>query len=157
MPVITVTEVGFRLDNPSLVLAYDTPDPIHLKCAMRSVDHTGDETFEDVETFCNPGGEAPGLTKEALEVELLWSFGATGTFNVLKPFEYQLVTFAFLPSGAAAVSASNPELSGSVYVPFVPFIRADGVRKFSVVPMNFKFSGTPVPTFVAPGVYAGHA
>jgi hypothetical protein len=156
VPVVTLTEVGFRLDLPSLVLNTLGTDPLKMRCALRKIDHTGDETFEDTETFCTPGGEAPGATKEALDVELLWSYGTTGTYNNLKPLEYSLVSFAFLPTGNAAVSATNPELSGKCYIPFVPFIRADGVKKFSYVPMTFKFSGTPVTTYTPPAVYASH-
>lgn len=155
MPVIALTTVGFRLDHPSLVLNHETTSPIHLRCAIRKAQHTGDETFEDTETFCTPGGEAPGATKEALEVEFLWSFGANGTYNVLKPLEYSLVSFAFLANGASAIATSNPELSGTVYVPFVPFIRAEGVKKYSYVPMTFKFSGIPVTNY-STAVYAGH-
>jgi hypothetical protein len=151
-----LTTVGVRLDTPSLVLNTLAANPLHMRCALRKLDHVGDESFEDTETFCTPGGEAPGATKQHLDVELLWSFGATGTFNNLKPLEYQLVPFAFLVDGSQPVSSTNPELSGSVYVPFVPLIKADGVRKYSYVSMSFKFSGTPVVTTIAPAVYAGH-
>lgn len=156
MVAIAITKVGTRLDAPSLVLNYDKTDPIHLICALRKADNTGDQTFEDVETFCAPGAEAPGTTKEALDVEVLWSYGATGSYNVLKPLQDTLVKFAFLINGGVAVSATNPELSGDCYVPFIPFVRADGVKKYMYVPLSFKFNGIPVSTFVAPAVYAGH-
>ena len=156
MPAIAITKVGTRLDAPSLVLRHDQTDPIHLICALRKADNTGDQTFEDVETYCAEGAEAPGATKQALDVEVLWSYGATGAYNVLKPFEDQLVTFAFMINGGNPVSASNPELSGQLYVPFIPFVRADGVKKYMYVPLSFKINGTPVSTTVAPAVYAGH-
>lgn len=152
MPAVALSLVGFRLDSPSLVLQYDTPlNAIQLRCAMRNFSHSGDQTFEDTETFCSPGTEAPGTTKETLEVELLWNYGTTGTYNVLKPLQDQRVTFAFLPNRTAARSVDNPELVGYLYVPFIPFLQADGVKKYSYVPMEFKISGIPVTYYTDPG------
>jgi len=156
MSLIAVTASNpTRLDAPSLVLNHSATDPIHLICAIRSVDHGGDQTFEDIETVCQPGAEAPGATTEALDVEVLLSHGATGVFNVMKPLQGTLVPFAYKLNGGAALGVGNQEMSGSCYVPFVPFIRATGVKKFSYVPMSFKIVGIPIYNSVTP-VYAGH-
>ncbi len=156
MPAITLAKVGARLDAPSFVINHSATDPIHLICALRKLQHTGDQTFEDVETFCSPGAEAPGATKETLSLEVLWSFGTTGAYNVLKPLEGTLVPFAFKFNGGAALSASNPEWSGDCYVPFIPIVNADGVKKYSYVPLDFKINGAITTTYTGSAVYAGH-
>lgn len=156
MPLIAVTAATpTRNDAPSLVLNHSATDPLHFICAVRSVSHTGSQEFEDVETACNPGGEAPGATTESLDVEMLWSHAAAGTWNVLKTLQGTRIPFAYLLNGGAAVSDSNPEMSGFLWVPFVPFIDA-AVQKYSYVPMSFRISGIPLYTSTGSAVYVGH-
>lgn len=156
MAVIAVTAANpTRNDAPSLVLNHSATDPLHFICAIREVDHSGDQTFEDVETACNPGGQAPGPVTEFLNVEMLWSHATAGTWNVLQTLQGTLIPFAYLLRGGTALSASNPEMSGSLWVPFVPFI-SSRVRKYTYVPMRFPISGIPVYTTTGTAVYAGH-
>jgi len=156
MPLNAVTAANpTRNDAPSLVLNHSATDPLHFICAVRQVAHAGSQQFEDVETACNPGGEAPGATTESLDVELLWSHGTAGVWNTLKPLEGTRIPFAYLLRGGEANSASNPEMSGFLWVPFVPLINA-AVRKYSYVPMSFRISGTPLNTTSGTPVYAGH-
>lgn len=156
---MTITAAGARLDDPSFVIDYDAAvgaAAVQLKCAGRRITHQADQEFEDVETFCNPRGRAVGATEHTIVVEILSSYGAGGSFNQLLPLEGELVKFAFLPAGATAVSADNPEMSGELYVPAISFVDA-GVRKFSYPSLEFPINGTPLFTFAPPAVYAGHA
>jgi hypothetical protein len=142
-----------RLVLPSFVVDIgDTPvdsGPIQLQCSMRNTDNGGDQEFEDIETFCQPGLEAPTVTKEMISVEFRWSFGAltpnpalAGVWNALKPIEGELVEFAYLIDGDSTSSPANPEQSGQLYIPFIPLINAS-VRRFTRVTLEFKIAGNP--------------
>ena len=57
---------------------------------------------------------------------------------------------------ASATSAANPEMSGSVWIPPVPFMTATEVNGYSIVPLTFKIFGIPVYDTDGVPVYAGH-
>lgn len=156
MPLVAVTAANpTRNDAPSLVLNHSATDPLHFICAVRNVSHSGSQEFEDVETACNPGGEAPGATTESLDVEMLWSHATAGTWNTLKPLQGTRIPFAYQLVGGVTVGPTNPEMSGFLWVPFVPFLDA-AVQKYSYIPMSFRLSGIPIYTTTAPAVYAAH-
>lgn len=156
MPLQFITAPVTRNTKPSFVIDILGTDPIQLRGAGREIDHDVRPNFEDVETFDNPGGEAPGVTPEAFNVEVISSHGALGLFNLLTPFADVLTDFAYQVDADAVNSAANPEYSGQLYVPKVPIISA-GVRKFSVFTLEFKISGIPVVTSSGIPVYAAHA
>jgi len=155
-----ITAAPFRLDNPSFVIDHDlaggSASAVQLKCAGRRIAVTPDVDFEDVETWCNPKGEAPGAATWAIELEVLNSYGAAGLWNQLLPLAGVLVKFSLLPAGAVAVSATNPEMSGDCWVPYPTFVDA-GVRKFTTYTLEFKVYGTPLFKDATPAVYSGHA
>lgn len=138
MPGITASPA--RLDSPSFLLQHELADPLQLKCAGRSIDHSTDQEFEDVETFCNPGGEAPGVVKQSFVITVLNSFGANGLYNLLSPLAGTRVSFAYLRAGSTAISEDNPEFSGFLYVPTPKIVNA-GVRKFTEYDLDFKIDG----------------
>lgn len=156
---MSITAAPFRLDDPSLVVDYDAvvgAAAVQLKCAGRQITHNGDQEFEDIETFCNPKGEAPGAVTESLELAVLQSIGVGGLWNQLKPIEGQLVKFAFLPKSQAAVGEDNPEMSGQLWIPFIPLVDA-GVRKFTELNFDFKIFGSPTYITTGTPVYSSHA
>jgi hypothetical protein len=146
----TISAAPHRLVLPSFVLDIgDTPvglaGPVQLHCGMFTANVGGTQAFEDIETFCQPGALAPGTTEEMIIVDMRQSFGGTpafGAWNLLKPLEGELVEFAFLPDSSETSSASNPEVSGSLWVPFIPFVNA-GVKKFTNFNLEFKIFGIP--------------
>lgn len=157
MPLISVTASNpIKFDRFSFVLDWNQTDPLQFQCATRSLSHVVDQQFADVKTLCNPAGEAPSTVTEQLDVELLWEYSATGTWNKLRPLAGLRRTFAILPLGTGATSASNPEMSGFVYVPQIPFINATEVNGYSYVPLTFKISGIPIYDTDGTPVYAGH-
>ena len=120
---------------------------IDLKCHARQVSLTPDQEFVDISTFCNPGGEAPGQASWTLSLTGLQSFdGTDGLYNQLQPLEGTNVAFEVTPDDTAAVSATNPKASGTVYVPLVPFIDA-GVGEATELSMDFKVIGQPTVAF----------
>lgn len=131
----------FRLDGPSFLIGAVDPPTTELAAHGRRVTIVPTQEFEDVETFTNPGGEAPGLIRRSINLEVLQSFGADGLWNVLAPLEGELVYFEFNPGGTGEVAAvTNPIMSGQCYVPAVPFLDA-GVRKFTATTMEFRIYG----------------
>ncbi len=157
MPVVTVTASNpTKFDKVSFVIDYDQPNPLHFTCATRKLTNPVSQAFEDVETLCNPGGEAPGKVTQSLDVELLWEHSTTGAWNQLHPLEGTLHTFAVLLRGTGAVSASNPEWSGKLWIPQVPFIDGQAVNGYMKIPLSFKISGIPLRKTTGSPVYAGH-
>lgn len=159
MPAILTDAPPIRLDLPSIVLdagvAADTIGlaPIQAQCAARMVADAGDQQFEDVETFCRPGAEAPTIvTGQSLNLTFVWSFGPLGSaslpedqagiWNALKQIEGALVEYAFLPVAGATSSETNPEEYGRCYVPYIPLINA-GVRRHSIIDLEFRKFGIP--------------
>ncbi len=157
MPLISVTaSTPLKFDKLSFVLDWNQADPLQFQCALRAVDHNPQQSFSDVKTLCNPGGEAPGAIVEELNLELLWEHSATGPWNKLRPLVGLRRSFAILPQGTGATSAANPEMSGFVWVPVIPFIKATEVNGYSIVPLTFKISGIPIYDTDGTPVYAGH-
>ena len=156
---MTITAAARRLDDPSFVVDFDAVvgvAAVQLRCAGRKITTAGDQEFEDIATFCNPKGEAPGAVVDAISLEVLQSVGVGGLWNQLKPLEGQLVNFAFLWDGTVDPADDNPEMSGQLWIPFIPLVDA-GPRKFSTFTLEFKILGTPIYTLAPPAIYAGHA
>ncbi len=158
MPLINVGSglSPLKLDLMSFVIDWNQADPLQFQCTLRSFQHSVSTSFSDVATLCNPGGEAPGKVVEELQLEMLWSHGSNGPWNKLRPLVNTVHTFAALPKGTGATSAANPEMSGSVWIPPVPFMQATEVNGYSIVPLTFKIFGIPVYDTDGTPVYAGH-
>lgn len=158
MPLINVGSglSPLKLDLMSFVIDWNQTDPLQFQCTMRSFDHNPTTSFSDVATLCNPGGEAPGKIVEELNLELLWSHGTNGPWNKLRPMVNTVHTFAASPKGSPITSASNPEMSGSIWIPPVPFMKATEVNGYSIVPLTFKIFGIPNYDTDGTAVYAGH-
>src|SRR5687767_4328171 len=111
-----------RLDTPSFKIGTADPPTTELRGNGRRISLVTTQEYEDIETFDNPGGEAPGLTRTTITLEVLQSFGADGLWNVLKPLEGQLVYFSFSPNGTTTAGATNPIATGQCYVPAISFV-----------------------------------
>lgn len=158
MPLINVGSgvSPLKFDLMSFVIDWDQTDPLQFQCTLRSFNHSVNTSFSDVATLCNPGGEAPGKVVEELQLEMVWSHATTGSWNKLKPLQNLRRSFAALPQGTGATSAANPEMSGFLWVPPVPFMTATEVNGYSIVPLTFKLSGIPLYDMDGTPVYAGH-
>lgn len=157
MPVVAVTASNpTKFNQVSFVIDWDQPNPLHFTCATRKLSHTVGQDFVDVETLCNPGGEAPGKVTQSLDVEFLWEHSTTGAWNQLYPLAGTRHSFASLLRGTGAVSASNPEISGSLWIPQVPFMDGTAVNDYMKIPLTFKISGIPLVKTTGSAVYAGH-
>src|SRR5688500_16265709 len=118
MPVAT----PYRAINPSVTIG---TVPIEIICHARRVALVPEDEMADVETFCNPGGEAPSTTSWVLTIEALQSFGPDGAdaglWDTLRPLAKTEQTVVVKPS-SAAVGPTNPSATMTVWVPSIPFI-----------------------------------
>lgn len=132
------------LNSPKIQLSSGTVD---LKCHARQLSVLPDQEFADVSTFCNPGGEAPGQVSWTLSITALQSFAADGLYNTLSPLQGTTVDFDVQPDDVAAISVTNPKISGTCYVPIVPLLDA-GVGETSELDIEFKIVGSPTVAYV---------
>ena len=152
---MTITANKYRADDPSLVLDY-AGTPVGLRCGAQDFTHVIDTTFDDVSTFCEPGAEAPGLERHRLTAQVFISHGPGGTYELLNALNTgQPVTWALLLDRSTAISTTNKEFSGTLYVPSLPMLAA-GPRGFSLVTVEFRLTGAPIENTVTP-VFADHA
>lgn len=157
MPLVSATASNpTKFDTMSFVIDWNQPNPIHLTCTLRSWNHSVSQNFGDVKTLCNPNGEAPTTAVEELQLEHLWEHSTTGAWNLLRPLVGLRRSFAALLHGTGATSAANPEMSGFVWIPQIPFLTATEVGGYSYVPLTYKVSGIPVYDTDGVPVYAGH-
>lgn len=158
MPLVMLSATTpSKVDLSSFVIDYLGTSPYQFQCTVRSLGHDVAEEDDDVETLCNPRGIAPGAAQEVLEAELLWAHGTAGPWNILKPLERTVKTFAWLLKGGTAVSVSNPEMSGSVWIPKIPFLpTGGGIGDSAKATLRFRVSGIPIYTTTGSALYAGH-
>lgn len=161
MPLISVNAAPFRLDRPSFVIDHAGVDPIQIQCSGRQLTWNANQTFEDIESFCNPRGEAPGAVERSVNLQVNQSFGPTtgaaaGLWNVLQPLFGTLQTFAILLNGPSPCADDNPEVSGQIWIPEYSLVDA-AVRKYSQSTLEFRLYQDPVYAYtVAGAVYAAH-
>lgn len=130
MVAITATQRNLR--RPSFVLDYDAAVGaalVETQCAIRNIGTRVNQQFDDIETMCNEGGETPSSAPEEFVIEWLWTYGATGVYNLLKALEFETVTFAYVYRGDDDVSAENPEWSGNLIVPKIGIHDPTGPNK----------------------------
>lgn len=126
-----------------------TVDTFELVCHARKVSLTAEDNMVDVDTFCNPDGEAPGSTKWTAEIDALQSFGSgvtPGLWDILSPLAKTIQTFVIRPD-AAAVGATNPEATFEAWVPTISFVDSDRGDS-TVMTVTFSVIGAPVFTII---------
>jgi hypothetical protein len=95
-----------------------TVDAIDLSNFARSVEFSSEHERVDVSGFNATGSNEylAGTTEQQVTVEFYNSYGATEVHATLYPIHQgrEIVPFAWRPDQTAPVSATNPELRGSV-------------------------------------------
>jgi hypothetical protein len=119
---ITVNAPPFILNKPELVVG-PVGAEVTFQCGANQVDASPEQDSNDVETFC---GVFTSYKPEKWTVTItaLQSYGADGLWNALRPLVNSVQPFTILPDSTAAVSASNPLMSGNAYVTGFPFLSA---------------------------------
>lgn len=120
----------FADENTSLIIDYDEVygDAIQLACGVNQCTPNFENRFASVATLCDPAGEKPARGSQSFRIRGWLSHGdgvdpnPLGMYDALAPKFGQLCTFAFLYDHTAAVSSTNKEISGKVWIPrFSPF------------------------------------
>lgn len=98
----------------------------------------------DIETYCNPGGEAPSGVRWTGVLEVRMSYGADSAwefFSGLDATEPQEVTI--YPGTATAPSTDNPEASFDAYIDPIGFIPDHEVGGSGTFELAFTVVGEP--------------
>ncbi len=122
-----------------------TVNSLDLVCHARKVSLVPEDSMADVETFCNPGGEAPGSTKWMLTISALQSYGAgatPGLWDTLRPLAKTQQALVLRPD-VAIVGATNPSATLLVWVPSIPFVDSE-IGQSTTMDIDFPVIGEPV-------------
>lgn len=106
------------------VLPEITIDTVDFKCHARKLSLLPDQKFEDVSTFCNPGGQIPTTATWKCTLEMLQSFGINGAWNQLRALSGTLQTIVVYPGAGTTAAVTNPEATFDAWIPSIPFLDA---------------------------------
>lgn len=127
--------------DPSL-----TVNGTELKCHIRKISLVPEDSMADVETVCNPGGEAPSTTTWVAEIEALQSFGPEGAepgfWDTMLPLAKTKADFVLKPRDTT-VGPTNPSATFEAWVPSIPFMDS-AIGESTVLTLEFKLIGEPI-------------
>lgn len=123
--------------SPSIML-----DTTELLCYGTAAKLVPEDVMANIETWCQPGAERPGLVSWTFSVRLKLSYATAGSWNLIRAMRGQLKTVVMKPA-STAVAVGNPSATFSIYVPSIPFMDAEmgGVTEFD---LEAKVIGDPV-------------
>lgn len=134
--------IPFVFNHPKLTLkpTGGASAAFDLQCYANEIGDEVDQDSDDWQTFCATG-TTYGPPQRKITGTFYVSYGADGLWHKLHALEGQTVDFALLPDGNAAVSADNPEMTGTVRIPAIPFIGGPvGPGKASTVDLELSVS-----------------
>lgn len=146
MATVSVTAGPYSADNPSFIIDWDEVygDGLQLECAANQILANFPAEFRSVATYCGPGDEKPVTGTRSFQVTAWLSYGdgvssnPVGLYTILAAKAGKLVKFAALPDHSAAVSPTNPETSGQVWVPPIPPFSAGAPEDPVTIPLELK-------------------
>jgi hypothetical protein len=118
---------------------------VEVQCHFQMVTLIPEVTWGDVETYCNPGGEAVTRVAWRGVMRVRMSYGTDSAwefFSALDPQEPQDVTI--YPGDATTASADNPEAEFEAYIGVLPFIPDHEVGASATFDLDFRVIGEPV-------------
>lgn len=86
-------------------------DAVQVRCALQNLDGSGDAELVDIDTACDPNGQAYGQASSEYVLSLRWS---NELHTALAPFQRSEVSFATVNDFSGAVGPLNFEESGIV-------------------------------------------
>lgn len=137
----------FIIDKPSLkILAAEAPETVpaadvELQCTGRGLEVTVDQEETELTTFCGTY-TTYGKERWTVLLQAYTSFGTAGLWTLVRPLVGHVVTFELLPQGDAAVSVSNPLMTGKAIVKAFPFLTGEQ-GDASEVDVEFAVQGEP--------------
>lgn len=112
-------------------------------CHFSMVNLIPTQEFVDVETYCNPGGEAPGKVSWRANLRVRMSYGTDSAWTFFSALVGAAAAFELRPD-AATVGTGNPEASFSAYIPALPFIPEHAIGESATFDLECRVIGEPV-------------
>lgn len=108
----------FIYDRPTVLFGTDD-----ITCHLQMATLVPNVTTTDIETYCNPGGTAPGRIAWTGILRVRMSYGDEGSWNFWQTLDPSTpVEVTLMPSDDTAISTSNPEATFDAYVDPIAFI-----------------------------------
>ena len=126
-------------DRPTVLFGTDD-----ITCHLQMATLVPETTFVDIETYCNPQGEAVGAIKWTGVLRVRMSYGDDGSWNFWQTLDPQTeVEMTLMPSDDTAISAANPEATFDAFVAPIAFIPEHEVGGSATFDVLFKVIGEP--------------
>ena len=130
---------AFLYDRPTVLFGTDD-----ITCHLQMATLVPNVTFVDVETYCNPGGEAVGKIAWTGVLRVRMSYGDEGSWNFWQTLDPQTsVDITLMPSDDTAIAAGNPEATFDAYVSPIAFIPEHEVGGSATYDVEFRVIGEP--------------
>lgn len=119
---------------------------VEVDCMISQVTLIPNVTWNDVETYCNPGGEAPSPNPSwAGILRVRMSYGTGSAWELFAANAYQIVDMTIMPDyGDTAPSAANPEATFEAYLGGLPFIPDHEIGASATFDVEYRVIGQPV-------------
>lgn len=124
-----------------------TINTTEVQCYFQMVTLIPDLVWNDVETYCNPGGEAPGRVSWRGTMRVRMSYGtdsAWAFFSALDPTVPQDVVIYPGDPGTVGAAPDNPEATFEAYIGILPFIPDHEVGASATFDLEYRVVGAPV-------------
>lgn len=115
-----------------------------ITCHLQMATLVPNVTWTDIETYCNPGGEAPGRTQWTGVFRVRLSYGDDGSWNFWQTLDPTTPTeVTLMPGDETTASSSNPEATFDAYVQPIAFIPEHTVGGSATFDVEYRVVGEP--------------
>lgn len=129
----------FIYERPTVLIGTDD-----ITCHLQMATLVPAVTFTDVETYCNPGGEAVGRIAWSGVLRVRMSYGDEGSWNFWQTLDPQTpVELTLTPSDDTAISSANPEATFDAYLSPIAFIPEHEVGGSATYDVEYRVIGEP--------------
>ncbi len=133
---------AFIYDRPTVMFGTDD-----ITCHLQMATLVPTVQTADVETYCNPGGEAVGRTNWSGILRVRMSYGEgsdEGSWNFWQTLDPATpVEVTLMPSDDTAISGANPEATFDAYVWPIAFIPDHEVGGSATYDVEYRVIGEP--------------
>lgn len=112
-------------------------------CHFTSIAVTAETTKADVETYCNPGGQAPGKTAWKATLRGRMTYGTDSAWAFFSALMNQAATFVVKPAQGTTTN-DNPASTFQAYIPPLPFIPEHEIGQSGEFTLECDIVGDPV-------------
>lgn len=130
----------FLYQKPSITI--NSTDAI---CHFSQIAVTATSEKVDVETYCNPGGQAPGKTKWTANLTVRMSYGTDSAWAFFSALADTAATFVVKPDDGTT-TINNPAATFQAYIPQLPFIPEHAIGESATFTLECDLIGAPVVT-----------